>query len=130
MVYPDNLRYSSSHEWAEITGKTAKIGISDFAQHSLGDIVFIELPEIGREVKAGDAVCEIESVKAASSIYTPLSGKIAAVNNTLADAPELINQKPYESYIFTLELSNPGEADKLLDSKKYAELCEKEAGSH
>ena len=123
MVYPDQLRYSSSHEWASVEGKTAKVGISDFAQHSLGDIVFIEMPEVGRTVKAGDAVCEIESVKAASSIYTPLSGKIVAVNSALADTPELINQKPYESFIFTVELSNPAELEKLLDSKQYAGLC-------
>jgi glycine cleavage system H protein len=111
-------------------GKNAKIGISDFAQHSLGDIVFIQLPEIGASVKAGDSVCEIESVKAASSIYTPVSGKITAVNEALNDTPELVNQKPYDAYIFVVEMSDPSEINTLLDSKKYAELCEKESGAH
>ncbi|NPV01856.1 MAG: glycine cleavage system protein GcvH [Brevinematales bacterium] len=130
MQYPDQLRYSQSHEWVSADGKTAKIGISDFAQHSLGDIVFIQLPEIGASVKAGDSVCEIESVKAASSIYTPVSGKITAVNEALNDTPELVNQKPYDAYIFLVEMSDPSEMNALLDSKKYAELCEKESGAH
>jgi glycine cleavage system H protein len=130
MLYPDQLKYSKSHEWVSLDGNTAKIGISDFAQHSLGDIVFIQLPEIGASVKAGDSVCEIESVKAASSIYTPVSGKITAVNDALNTTPELINQKPYDAFIFIVEMSDPSETGGLLDSKKYAELCEKESGSH
>ncbi|MGH9488694.1 MAG: glycine cleavage system protein GcvH [Terriglobales bacterium] len=120
MPYPNNFRYTKDHEWVAASGKTAKVGISDFAQHQLGDIVFVELPAIGAELKAGDALGTVESVKAVSEVYAPLSGKVKAINDGLVKSPELINQDPHgAAWMVELELSDPAEASKLMDAPAY-----------
>ena len=116
----DGYLYTKEHEWAKIDGTKAKIGISDFAQHKLGDITYVELPEAGKKLKQSEVMSGIESVKAATDIYAPLSGKVTAVNNDLENAPELINQSPYENgWIAEIEISDLGETKKLMDSKAY-----------
>ncbi len=114
-----DLKYLESHEWVKIEGDTALVGISDHAQESLGEIVYVEIPETGTEVSKGDEVTTIESVKAASSIYAPVSGTISKVNSDLEDAPEKVNQDPYGAFLFAIKMSNPGEVDTLLDAAGY-----------
>lgn len=123
----EGLKYSREHEWVKVEGNRAIIGITDYAQDSLGDIVFIDLPEVGREIKAGDAVAAVESVKAASDVYSPVSGTVVEVNQALEASPELINQDPYENWILVLEMSDPGELDALMDAEGYERFCEEEA---
>jgi len=127
MNIPRELRYSESHEWIRIEGKIAYVGISDYAQESLGDIVYVEIPETGGDVDRGDEIVTIESVKAASAIYAPLSGTIKETNSELEETPELINQKPYETFIFAIEMSDPSEIDELWDAAAYEEFLEAEA---
>jgi glycine cleavage system H protein len=116
----DGYYYTTEHEWALIDGKTAKIGITDYAQQKLGDITFVELPEINKEVKQFEFLTGIESVKAASDIYSPLSGTVIAFNDELERAPELINSSPYEDgWIAEIELSDPKEVKNLMDVKSY-----------
>lgn len=111
------ILFSKSHEWAAVDGKTAKIGISDHAQKELGDLVFINLPEVGKEVKAGDVLCDVESVKAVSDLYAPVSGKVVAVNDELEGAPELINQDAMKAWICEIEVENvPSD---LMDEEGY-----------
>jgi glycine cleavage system H protein len=120
IMNPKNLLYTEQHEYAGVDGDIATVGISDYAQENLGDITFIELPSVGKELKQGDEACSIESAKAASSIYAPLSGKVAAVNEALEDDPAPINDDPYGAgWIFKIELSNPSEKDKLMDAAAY-----------
>ncbi len=120
MNLPENLKYSKEHEWVRMEGDVAVIGITDFAQSELGDIVFVQLPNVGDNVNKGDSVAVVESVKSSSDIYTPLSGEIVEVNENLEGSPELINQSPYEDgWIFKLKLSNPAELDELLDAQGY-----------
>jgi glycine cleavage system H protein len=117
---PSDLKYAKSHEWVRITGETATVGITDHAQHELTDVVFVELPEPGKKVKAGDACAVVESVKTASDIYSPLSGEVIEANQTVAQNPALVNTAPYgEGWLFKLKLSNPGESSLLLDAGKY-----------
>lgn len=118
---PDNLRYMSSHEWAgQNEDGTVSVGITDHAQDLLGDLVYVELPEAGRQVKAGEECVVVESVKAASDVYAPVSGEIVAVNDALVDAPELINQAPYEGgWIVKIKPGNAEEFSKLLDADAY-----------
>lgn len=119
-----DLKYSESHEWVSIDGDLATVGISDHAQDMLGDVVFVELPEVGAEVSAKQEVAVVESVKAASDIYSPVSGEIIEVNQQLLEAPDLINSSPEESgWLFKLKISDPSELDVLLDSAAYAEHC-------
>lgn len=113
------LFYSEDHEWVKVEGSKAKVGVSDHAQHELGDIVYIELPEVGAELTAGDVFGVIESVKAASDSYSPVSGVVSAINEDLADAPESINADPYESWIFELELSDLSELEGLMTAEAY-----------
>ncbi|MDD2104928.1 glycine cleavage system protein GcvH [Pseudomonas asiatica] len=118
---PADLRFAESHEWARLEADgTVTVGISDHAQEALGDVVFVELAEVGKVFAAGDAAGVVESVKAASDIYAPVGGEVIAVNEELADSPELLNEEPYESWIFKLKPSNPAELDKLLDAAGYA----------
>lgn len=123
---PDELKYSSTHEWIRIDDEgIATIGISDHAQDALGDIVFVELPEAGTTVNARDEVAVVESVKAASDIYSPVSGEITAVNEALVDTPETVNASPYENgWFFKLRVSNEAELDDLMDAEAYSEHCE------
>jgi glycine cleavage system H protein len=126
---PADLRYTKTHEWLQVRGDgTATVGITDHAQEALGDIVYVETPEIGRRVGAGEAVAVVESVKAASDIYAPLAGEVVDVNVALADTPEAINQNAYEDgWIFTLRLADPGAIGGLLDAAGYEAAVHAEA---
>lgn len=118
---PSNLLYTESHEWVELKDGFAKVGITDHAQNELTDIVFVELPEIGKEVNKGDVIAVIESVKVAADIYAPVSGKVSSVNSSLEDSPEFVNESPYDKgWVFQIETSEGG--DSLLASDKYEEL--------
>ncbi len=124
--FPDDLRYAATHEWVRVEEDgSVTVGITDHAQELLGDIVFIELPEEGSVVSAKDELSVVESVKAASDIYAPVSGEIIAVNDDLADAPETVNSEPYgEGWICRILPSNPEEIEELLDASAYAGICE------
>ena len=116
----DDLKYTEGHEWLKIKGNAAQIGITDHAQSELTDIVFVELPEIGKEVKKGDELCVVESVKSVSEIYAPVSGKITKVNEKLEDSPETINESPYdEGWLVEIELADSSETNDLLDADSY-----------
>jgi glycine cleavage system H protein len=120
MNIPENLRYRESHEWINPADNPTKVGISDHAQHELTDVVFVDLPKVGASVKAGDQVCVIESVKAASDIYAPVSGEITAVNEALQNEPGLINTDPYfKGWIFEIKPASPAEFDVLLTAEAY-----------
>ena len=123
---PSDLKYTKSHEWVRIDDDgVVTIGITDHAQELLGDLVFVELPEVGSQLEAGTECAVVESVKAASDVYTPLSGEVVEVNDALAEAPETINQEAYEGgWIFRLRLSDPQELDALMDADTYAEHAE------
>ncbi|GFN22342.1 glycine cleavage system protein GcvH [Thermanaeromonas sp. C210] len=127
MHIPEDLFYTAEHEWVKIRGNRGRIGITDYAQESLGDIVFVELPQVGAEFKAGDAFGVVESVKSASDVYLPVSGKVMAVNEELLEAPQLINQDPYgQGWMIEVELTDPQEVEKLLDASAYSKLLEEE----
>src|SRR4051794_23150668 len=120
MNIPDELRYSPEHEWVRVTGDVARIGITDFAQDSLGDVVFVQLPDVGLDVIAGATVSEIESTKSVSDVYVPVSGVVVAVNEDLAERPELVNQDSYgEGWMFEIRFTDPSDLDKLLDAGAY-----------
>ncbi|MFN3648773.1 MAG: glycine cleavage system protein GcvH [Armatimonadota bacterium] len=120
MNFPTNLRYTSSHEWVRVDGDEATIGITDFAQHELGDVVYLDLPTVGRTLQTGAAFGTVESVKAVSDLYAPLSGEVVRVNTELQDAPEGINNSPYDTgWMLVLRMSNPSEADALMDAATY-----------
>jgi glycine cleavage system H protein len=121
-MYPTDLKYTKDHEWVRVSGQEAAVGITDFAQHQLGDVVFVELPEMGRQVKQGDVFGTIESVKAVSELFSPLSGEVIAVNGDLGTHPEAVNLKPHETWMIRLRPTAPGEADSLLDSSAYESL--------
>lgn len=122
------LRYTKDHEWVRMDGDTATVGISDHAQNALGDVVFVDLPEIGREVSAGEAVAVVESVKAASDVYAPVSGRIVEVNSALAEDPGLINREPTgEGWFFRIEPRDPAEIGTLMDEAAYAAFLESQA---
>ena len=122
-MVPGNLRYSEEHEWVRLEGTGAVLGITDYAQKKLGDIVFVELPEIGKRLKAGEVLGAIESVKAASEIYCPVSGTVAEVNPELADAPGAVNKDPYgDGWIARLSGVSPAECEKLMDAAAYEDL--------
>lgn len=122
-----DLKYSAAHEWIQaLNNQTAAIGITDYAQNALGDIVFVELPEVGAEISAGESLAVVESVKAASEVYSPLSGKITKVNENLLNAPELVNQDPYGSWFVVVAMSRPEELDNLMDAAGYDKFCEEE----
>lgn len=122
----DNVRYAESHEWVSVEGDIATIGISDYAQHALGDIVYVDMPEEGDEIEAGEAFGAVESVKAASDLISPVSGEVVEVNSALEHNPELINQDAFANWIIKVRVSDPGEVDALLDAAAYAKLCENE----
>ena len=124
--YPDNLKYASSHEWVRVDDDgIATVGISHHAQDALGDIVFVDLPEIGITVNAKDEVAVVESVKAASDIYSPVSGEVIAINEALVDAPETVNAQPYDAgWFFKIQISEEAELEELMDHEAYAEHVE------
>ena len=118
-------KYTKEHEWVEVDGDTATVGITNHAQESLGDIVFIDLPTVGKEVKSNEELCVIESVKAASDVYSPISGEVTEVNSILEDQPEIINSSPYEDgWFFKMAPSDLGEIEDLLSPEDYSEVCE------
>ena len=123
MNIPEDLRYSSDHEWVRVDGDVITIGITDFAQDNLGDVVFFDIPEVGDEVEAGSAFSEIESTKSVSDIYSPVSGTIQAVNTRLEEEPQLVNSQPYgDGWLVAINISNPSELDGLMDAAAYAAL--------
>lgn len=129
MEFPANLYYSKDHEWVEVEGNRARIGITDYAQESLGDIVFVELPQVGDELAAGDSFGVVESVKSASDVYAPVGGKVVAVNEALLDSPQDINADPYgKGWMIELELTDPGEVESLMDAGAYQQLVKEEKG--
>ncbi len=124
---PKDLLYTSSHEWVRVEDGVAVIGITDHAQDAMGDLVYIELPAVGDEVQAGDEAGVVESVKAASDIYAPVTGRIEAINEELADSPELVNRDAFnDGWLFKIRLSDPAELEELLSAREYKEQCETE----
>ena len=122
----EDRRYAESHEWVKLDGDIATVGITDYAQHALGDIVYVDMPEVGDEVEAGEVFGAVESVKAASDLISPVSGEVVEVNENLEDAPESINADAFENCIMKVKVSDSGEIDALLDAAAYAKLCENE----
>lgn len=127
MQIDEGCLYSREHEWIKVEGDRARIGISDFAQHQLGDIVFIELPELNSHVELGSPLAVIESVKAISTVYSFVSGRVVEVNQELEDTPQLINESPYEGWIALILISNPGELDSLMTPQEYQQYCQEQA---
>ena len=127
--FPENLKYAKSHEWARLEDDgTITVGISDHAQDALGDVVFVELPEMDAELESGGEAGVVESVKAASDIYSPVGGTVIAINNELEDAPELVNDSPYDSgWFFKLKPANSDDLESLLSVADYARICEEES---
>ncbi|HIU64938.1 MAG TPA: glycine cleavage system protein GcvH [Candidatus Avacidaminococcus intestinavium] len=128
MNIPEELLYSSDHEWVKVKGNTVVVGITDFAQDQLGDVVFVEVPEVDNEVETGGNLSTIESVKAVSDVYSPVCGKVVETNETLTDEPQLINEDPYgNGWIAKLELRDASELEGLMDAAAYAKLIAEEA---
>ena len=125
MQLPEHLRYSSDHEWVQVDGNRARVGITDYAQDALGDIVYVQLPTLGATVSAGDSFGEVESTKSVSDVYAPLSGTIAAVNDTLVGSPDTMNRDPYgDGWVCEIEMSDPDQVAGLLDAAAYQALIE------
>jgi glycine cleavage system H protein len=125
MNIPQELRYSREHEWVRVDESIARVGNTDFAQESLGDVVFVQLPDVGLEIVAGSSASEIESTKSVSDVYVPVSGVVQAVNTALVETPELVNRDPYgEGWILEVALADPAELDALLDADAYRALLE------
>ena len=122
----EDRRYAESHEWVKLDGDIATVGITDYAQHALGDIVYVDMPEVGDKVEAGEVFGAVESVKAASDLISPVRGEVVEVNENLEDAPESINADAFENWIMKVKVSDSGEIDALLDAAAYAKLCENE----
>jgi glycine cleavage system H protein len=121
-MYPPDYRYTKDHEWINVTGSKGRVGITDYAQKQLGDVVFVELPEPGRAVTQGQSCGTIESVKAVSELYSPASGKVVEANPLLTSKPESVNSDPHGTWLYVVELSHPAEIDGLLTSDQYADL--------
>lgn len=122
---PEHLRYSSDHEWVTVEGGRARLGITDYAQDALGDVVYVQIPTVGATVAAGDTISEVESTKSVSDIYAPVSGTIVAVNDALGSGPDAVNNDPYgNGWICEIELSDPAEVDALLDAAAYRALID------
>ena len=128
MAYPTNYRYTREHEWIEASGKTGTVGITEHAQDSLGDIVFVELPRVGEKVEKGKVFGSVESVKAVSDLYSPATGTVTAVNEELTSAPEKINADAHAAWIMKIELSDPSEIDALLTAADYETYTKEETG--
>jgi glycine cleavage system H protein len=122
MAYPAGLKYTKDHEWIELSGDQGRVGITDFAQQQLGDVVYLELPDVGTVVKVGQSFGNIESVKAVSELYAPVSGTIVEVNSALKEKPEAVNSAPHQSWMVVIRLSDPGEVGTLLDVAQYTDL--------
>ena len=122
MAYPSDLKYTKDHEWIRLSGDTAEIGITDYAQQQLGDVVFVELPDVGRTLGAGEPFGSIESVKAVSELFAPMSGEVVEVNPVLRDHPDSVNKDPHTTWIVKVRASDPAEAGSLLDTEAYERL--------
>jgi len=122
MAYPSNLKYTKDHEWIDLAGDKGKVGITDYAQQQLGDVVYIELPEAGAKLKQGQSFGTIESVKAVSELYSPVTGEVVEVNTALKDKPETVNKDPHGSWMIVIRLTNAGESAALLDASQYETL--------
>ena len=122
MAYPANFKYTKDHEWIEVSGDRGKVGITDYAQQQLGDVVYIDLPEVGARVKAGQSFGTIESVKAVSELHAPLAGEVVEVNTSLKDKPEAVNKDPHANWMIVIKMSEPAAAASLLDASQYADL--------
>ena len=122
----EGLYYSESHEWVKVEGNLAIVGITDFAQHAMGDLSYVDMPEVDDEVNAGDEFGAVESVKAASDLYSPVSGTVVEINEELEDAPELLNQDAFANWIMKVEMSDPSELENLMDSATYEAMCANE----
>jgi len=124
MAYPAAFKYTRDHEWIELDGDRGKVGITDYAQQQLGDVVYMDLPDVGARLKAGESFGTIESVKAVSELYAPVSGEVVEVNSMLKSKPELVNSDPHGSWMIVLKLADPGETGTLLDATQYSGLVE------
>ena len=122
MAYPAGLKYTKDHEWIDLSGDGGRIGITDYAQQQLGDVVYIELPEVGAKLKQGQSFGTIESVKAVSELYSPVTGEVLEVNAALKDKPETVNKDPHASWMVVIKLTNPSETAALLDAAQYQDL--------
>ena len=122
----EGLYYSESHEWVKVEGNTAIVGITDFAQHAMGDLSYVDMPEVDDEVSAGDEFGAVESVKAASDLFSPVSGTIVEINEELEDAPELLNEDAFANWIMKVEMSDPSELEALMDAAAYEVMCANE----
>jgi glycine cleavage system H protein len=119
-VYPEDLKYTAEHEWVKATNGTARVGITDFAQDALGDIVYVQVPEVGTAIRAGDTCGELESTKSVSDLYAPVTGTVSAVNEALADQPDLVNSDPYgEGWLIDVQLDDEAEMEALMDAETY-----------
>ncbi|MFL6281273.1 MAG: glycine cleavage system protein GcvH [Vicinamibacterales bacterium] len=121
-MYPAELKYTKDHEWVRMAGAEARVGITDYAQKQLGDVVYLELPEVGRKIRKGEVFGTIESVKAVSELYAPVSGEVTQVNSSLTQKPESVNKDPHGSWMIAVTVSDPSEAADLFDAAKYTEL--------
>jgi glycine cleavage system H protein len=119
MSYPADLKYTKDHEWIRVSGDTAEVGITDYAQQQLGDVVYLDLPDVGRTIAAGDSFGSIESVKAVSELFAPMSGEVVAVNDALKNHPETLNKDPHGSWMVKVKLANPAETAALMDASQY-----------
>ena len=128
MAYPTDRKYTKEHEWIQVNGATATVGITDYAQESLGDIVFVEVPKVGAELAVGKTFGTVESVKAVSDLFAPASGTVTEVNTDLATSPEKVNKDPHGAWMVKLMLKNPGELDALLSAADYEKFVAEEAG--
>ena len=130
MEFPEELKYTEQHEWARVEGKLVRVGITDFAQDALGDVVYVDVPEVGTEVLAGEAFGEVESTKSVSDVYAPVTGRVIERNGELADSPQLVNDSPYgDGWMIAVEPADLSELDPLLDARAYREFTDREAGS-
>ena len=125
MSYPAELKYTKEHEWVRVDGGTGVVGITDFAQQQLGDVVYVELPDVGTKLTSGQVFGTIESVKAVSELFAPVSGEVVETNTSLKDRPDFVNSKPHETWMVKVKLSNPGETSSLLDASAYEALIAK-----
>ena len=121
-MYPTDLKYTKDHEWVRVSGDQARVGITDYAQKQLGDVVYLELPDVGRTLNKGDVFGTIESVKAVSELYAPVAGEVVEVNSGLTQKPEAVNSDPHGSWMIVLKVSNAGDASDLLDANAYTDL--------
>ncbi len=126
-MIPEDLKYTKTHEWVKVEGNKAKVGITYHAQEQLHDIVYVELPNVGEEISKGDTLGVVESVKAASDVYAPISGKVVAVNDEVVNSPELLNQDPYKNWLVEIEITYPSELDDLLTAEEYKKVIEEES---